>query len=707
MPHQHILKTVSIAIVFSVLLVRSYGQDLKKTAYIQVLKKELQTAQGKVKVDILNQLARLYIISDRVRADTGVMYAERAFVEAQKINYQKGLCIAASQYGKVMLQLSKPRDGIRYYRLAMTLATQIQHDSLRATSLRGIGQALWYQGYFSEAIDTIRLSVPFFERLGNRLEIADAAVTISSIYGNQGNYEKAFEFAQDALKQSLAIRDTNNTVLSLVQIGWLYKNIGDYSTALEYYKRGFVHQRNLVEWPYRYLCICMGELYADRGLYDSAWIYYRQSFSGNPGSKASRLRLARLYLAQKNYARALYHFTSLYKELKKAGEGHLSLYAALGIAEIFLVKKQYEKALHYASETLQITREKNNKLLIRDACLLLSSIYDGMNRPGLAFSFHKQYVQMNDSVITGQFKGKLFEFRRIAEDQRRQSQIELLKRETLLTQQKLKGNQLLRNILFAGILVIGLLSAIIVWNISLKRRNERLRAKSLQIEWQRTASDLEMQALRARMNPHFIFNCLSSINRFILKNETEKASDYLTRFSRLMRLVLVNSQKTFISLDEEVEMLRLYIEMERLRFKDAFTYSIGYQKDSGLSDIMVPPLLLQPFCENAIWHGLMHKEGPGHLSVQFHLVGDILQCTITDNGVGRARAAQVKPVLKEHQKSLGLQLTSARLALFNEDHDSQTSYQMEDVRDGSGNIAGTRVILKIKNRELIKPTSHN
>src|SRR5258708_26049998 len=125
-----------------------------------------------------------------------------------------------------------------------------------------------------------------------------------------------------------------------------------------------------------------------------------------------------------------------------------------------------------------------------------------------------------------------------------------------------------------------------------------------------------MEGLRSQMNPHFIFNCLNAINRFILKDESEAASDYLTKFSRLIRMVLNNSRHSLISLDDEIEVLRLYLDMERLRFKNSFDYSIIIMNNElPAGDIYIPPLLLQPFIENAIWHGLMHKEGGGHLSV--------------------------------------------------------------------------------------------
>ena len=122
--------------------------------------------------------------------------------------------------------------------------------------------------------------------------------------------------------------------------------------------------------------------------------------------------------------------------------------------------------------------------------------------------------------------------------------------------------------------------------------------------------ELEMQALRAQMNPHFIFNSLSSINHFVLKNETEAASDYLTKFSKLIRTVLNNSKKSMVSLEEELEMLRLYLEMENLRFKNAFSYGIHLDEMVKPTCIFIPPLLFQPFVENAVWHGLMHKKDP-------------------------------------------------------------------------------------------------
>ena len=210
--------------------------------------------------------------------------------------------------------------------------------------------------------------------------------------------------------------------------------------------------------------------------------------------------------------------------------------------------------------------------------------------------------------------------------------------------------------------------------------------------------ELEMQALRAQMNPHFIFNCLSSINRFVLMNETEAASDYLTKFSRLIRTVLNNSKKALITLADELEMLRLYLDMEKLRFKDGFTYSIYIDDAVDPQSIYIPPLLFQPFAENAVWHGLMHKKEPGRLSIRLTVEKDMMLFEIEDDGVGRKAAGAVKSKSAEKNKSLGLQITKDRLALINGHSAEENFLSIEDLCDEKG-AAGTRVSLRVRIRE--------
>jgi len=233
---------------------------------------------------------------------------------------------------------------------------------------------------------------------------------------------------------------------------------------------------------------------------------------------------------------------------------------------------------------------------------------------------------------------------------------------------------------------------VILWIIERRRRGWLIE----KIQQRNFARELEMQVLRAQMNPHFIFNSLTSINKFVLKNETDAASNYLTKFSRLIRMVLTNSKKSLISLSDELEMLRLYLEMEKLRFKEAFIYCLDMDGTIDAESIFIPPLLFQPFVENAIWHGLMHKEGQGRIDIGLRMDNGILVCTIRDNGVGRSFAKASTSKSAQKQKSMGIDITRQRLTLIDgRMEDEADNLYIEDLYL-DGIPAGTQVTLKIR-----------
>jgi tetratricopeptide (TPR) repeat protein len=688
------IRLPKLLFIFAILSSLSSRADQAED-WLKESKLKLPLLKGEKKADLLAKIAAKYIHSLIIRSDSGLVYVSQAFKLYEYLGYKRGICNTAGLYGKVLLQLSRPDEAIYYYRLTASLAKELGDSTGEARGVRGIGQALWYQGNAQAAVDTIQLAINYFRKLGIRNEISDATLTISSIHGEQGDYEAAFESAQLALTYSHSYDDRPNIILSLLQLGKLYRRIGDLSTARDYFKQAENFPPVVGEWAYRHLAHNMGDLYIDYGRYDSALYYYRKSFSGNASSPMSKLKIGEFYLLIKNFDSSYHYFQQIYN-LGDQGEGNIRFMAMLGLANIYSYRKDYQIALGLGREVMAKARTQSSKLIMRDAAGLLATIYDSLHQPELALDYYQQFVQLKEAIVNQQFKGRLHEFKRIADDEKKSSQIELLNKEKQITAQNLKKTRYLRNILAIAVIFIIVLGVIIFWNISLKRKNEKLRNESSKAEWQKAASDLEMQALRAQMNPHFIFNCLSSINRFILKNEPDLASDYLTKFSRLIRMVLINSEKSLILLEEEMEMLRLYLEMEKLRFKDKLTYSFTYAAEVKPHEITVPPMLLQPFCENAIWHGLMHKNGPGHLAVVFRMINDVLLCTITDNGIGRKKAAQIKPHSAEHAKSLGLKLTAERLSLFNDDNLVTTSLAIDDVVDENGEVSGTQVQLSIR-----------
>lgn len=226
---------------------------------------------------------------------------------------------------------------------------------------------------------------------------------------------------------------------------------------------------------------------------------------------------------------------------------------------------------------------------------------------------------------------------------------------------------------------------------------EKIQQQQKEAEFQRQLGDISLSALRSQMNPHFIFNCLNSIKLYTTQNDTEAASEYLTKFSRLIRVVLENSRSERITLAAELDALRLYIEMEAMRFKDKLHYNISVAKDVDLDYIEIPPLLLQPYVENAIWHGLMQKEQGGQIDIAVSMQHNesILVINITDNGIGRAKSAERMSKTATKHKSYGMKVTSERLALINQVYKTGANVTINDLTDSYGQAAGTEVVITI------------
>lgn len=232
--------------------------------------------------------------------------------------------------------------------------------------------------------------------------------------------------------------------------------------------------------------------------------------------------------------------------------------------------------------------------------------------------------------------------------------------------------------------------------VKAKANAEKKEAQERLLHTEKKMVEVEMQALRAQMNPHFIFNSLNSINRYIVKSDSATASLYLTRFAKLIRLILDNSNNKSITLANEIQALSLYVEMESIRFEKKFTYSISVGDEIDVDNIYVPPLIIQPYAENAIWHGLLHKEDAGHLSIDISQRNEqMLQCIVEDDGVGRKKARELKSKSASTKKSLGMKLTENRLGLLSKHAFEESLITIEDVEDGDGNAAGTKVILNI------------
>ena len=191
-------------------------------------------------------------------------------------------------------------------------------------------------------------------------------------------------------------------------------------------------------------------------------------------------------------------------------------------------------------------------------------------------------------------------------------------------------------------------------------------------------SDTEMKALRSQMNPHFIFNSLNSINDYINKNEIETATMYTTKFAKLIRIVLENSEKKEVPLAEDLKALELYMQLEALRLRNTFSFAIIVDDTIDIENTLVPPLILQPFVENSIWHGMAKKQTKGNISIHIKKEGEMINCIVEDDGVGIIKSENIN----EEKKSLGMKITKARIELINKLKKTNASIQIVNKNEG-------------------------
>ncbi|MDP4263319.1 MAG: histidine kinase [Bacteroidota bacterium] len=207
-------------------------------------------------------------------------------------------------------------------------------------------------------------------------------------------------------------------------------------------------------------------------------------------------------------------------------------------------------------------------------------------------------------------------------------------------------------------------------------------------------AEAQLSALQTQMNPHFIFNSLNSIKGMILANEQQKASRYLSKFAQMIRITLNQSKEIFTTLYENVEHLETYLTMEKLRFDDSFTFRIIVDDQIDKEEILIPTLMIQPLAENAIWHGLMHKEGEKRLVIRFSRLAETISCTIEDNGIGIRRSEELKQIHRPPHQSVGLNNLRNRIKILNEKYDTGCTLSITDLKDSVKNKTGTCAALR-------------
>jgi tetratricopeptide (TPR) repeat protein len=586
-----------------------------------------------------------------------------------------------------------------YATKALQLAEKIKFTVAIGNAYLNLGNAAIVEGnyklaifYFGQAQTLFEEAIPNDNKDKDLFSkgLAKAYGSLGIVFSEQSNYAKALQFYLKSVKMYEELNDPEKCAKLYNNIGIVYKSQGSDFKALEYFVKAQKIQEKLHDHNIGITLTNIGNCYVKQKNYPQALSYYdlaQKSLNANPNPRA----LGELYnnlgfyfkqtkniaKAKENWAKAISSFESIEDKF-----GIADTYLLLG--ELDLEQDNIPNALTNVNKAFSLAKQINVLEQKVIAQKLLSKIFSKKNNASQALYHYQLYTQLKDSLVNEENIRKSIQEEMNFEYEKREAihKAELEKKEIILQEQS-KRNQL--QLLFGGLL------ALLLFGIGFLIYNRVQLKKTLTL--QKELAEYEQKALHLQMNPHFVFNCLGSISSFIVQNGTDTAVKYLAKFSKLMRLTLEYSKESLIPIDKEIESLQNYLELEQLRFNNKFTFSIF--KDKNIEDdLALPPLLLQPFVENAIIHGVIPKKEMGSIAIEFTLEKENLICSVMDNGIGYHQSKNLKQNSVAAHKSMALDIITKRLEMIEESTKQKTSFSIDELKQ-NGEIKGTKVELRL------------
>lgn len=661
---RYILVVISCFWLSSTLHAQDQNQKYLDSSIVALKNIETDT----VKVKAYHDIALEYSAKDIIQAEK---FAELGYQLAKKIKWKRGEFDLMKLKGNILNTKGFSTEAIGIYeKLLQTL--EPEKDALKIAKVRNdIAVAQESLSDYVNASSNYFKVLKIVEELKDTFTIAITTSNIGSIFFKQNDFQKALEYDFQSLKLFEKLGDKNHIARLKTNIGNVYYGQGDIKNAEKYYQEAINAYRSMDNY------LGIATLYSKIAVlyqpdYDKIIEYQLKSQaiwdSLNPKDYYSVVNLSNLsvsYLLKKRSFEE--QGLTLSNAMKKS---------LLDSSEYFLLKAKV------------INDERRNIENETTILNILSELYEDKGDYQKALLYLKAFTNLNDSLYSQSVKNQIAGLEK-------ERAVELKDKEILVKELKL------RQLWIYGFVAVALLLMVIGILIyrsrirNLKMKNEiqtkdfLRQQEALQLEQQ--VSESELKVIRTQMNPHFIFNVLNSIESYILDKEPRAASKLIQKFAVLSRLILENSTQSLVIAEKDWKALQLYVELESIRFDHAFSYSFQVVPPLNLSEILLPPMLVQPLVENAIHHGLRMSSEKGSLLIRIEVISHEVIIMVEDNGVGLHSPKDERP-LSYKEKSFGISGIENRLALLNQMNARQSSLVLEEIKEESG---GTRAILRL------------
>lgn len=645
---------------FVILLIglqRVFSQDSMTTI--------LETAQDSFLIDALLQKGSEVRSYDRKLA---LEYQLKALKEADRLDDRARKGRALNAVGITYAMLENYPNAISHFEEYRKIQQDIRNFHGVADSYNNLGNTYRYIGDFPESIRMHLTALHLYDSLGLQTGRASALHNLGIVHDLTGELDQSLDFFKQAYAIRMEIKDDQALPSTIHSLGLMYEKMEILDSAL---------------------------LFMDR------YLARVKDHGKNPNAASTYNTIGRLFMAQSKYDSAQLYLTKSI-ELARALEIKQPMIHALhNLSQLNIKQKKLDTALSYNTEQIELAKSIENKLFLKDGYLLRSQILEGLGFHDQAYQYLKESMELQDELYEDEKVNHLkqWQVKLDVYDKERKLKEQEVELQWLNKQNKVnKQNKLLLIIALSLSIFIGMVfyrqnqfkkKA----NLDLMTKNQFIDQQKREIE--RMNQELEVRMLRAQINPHFIFNALSSIQHFIVTNEKHSALKYLTKFSTLLRQVLEESVNGKVSLKEEIQLLSIYLELEALRFDGNFQYNIEIDEGLDTDNLEIPILIIQPFVENALFHGLLPSDKEKILTITFSNNDDQIKCSILDNGIGRKAAGQIKRNTGHQSPSRGIQVTQNRLASLYPQEKSEELIILRDLYTDNNEPAGTELIINI------------
>jgi len=611
------------------------------------------------------------------------------------------------------------KEEFAYAKEAIESALRLNDTVLYARALDNLGLLNRYHQDYDEALVLHRKA---FQLVENKNVAAHYKMRFANNAGVASRYHQKYDVAVDFYMKALKIAEKENNLRNIAiannGIGNALSSIsGREDEALQYFLRALEVSKkmeNSLGMSMNYLSI--SGYYIDKKAYKTAREYLETLLQLNKknqdefGLAITYEFFGKCFLEEgENLEKAVFYFENALGRFKSLGNKHRQAGILTKLGSLQQKRGNLVQAEDYFMKSLTLSEELEQHGLVRANSLKLSQLLEKRNNHKAALYYYKQAKTYEDSIKLVDQNVKIEMLTNKYNLEKKESQIKLLEKGQALQQNLVKSQkqQLERRRLITILMAVGFILLLIIF--FMQYRNYRIKKKTtarIQQEekekmnaiYERNLAQSEILVTRLRVNPHFLFNSLNAITYLIQSEQNLKAIKYLKIFSRYTRMVLETSKEHVVPISEELKLAKYYLALEENRFEDGFTYKITDEEMLTIEETMLPPLLLQPFLENAIWHGLLpSKKEKKILHVIISKKLKSIEIIIDDNGVGRD--TQKRSATKKHHKSMGMQIIKERIDLYNKSYSEEISCQIIDKKDEQDQAMGTQVVLTLSKKE--------